>query len=508
VRRFIIETRKRNLDYGVRQISVLVFKKFGKKISKSTVSNILKSLELNKPVGRSVLATHRYSGRLYGAGYAFFIGASRLLGLNSKIAKICLESGSCKGVKPESLPSLIDAWLIAKAIYNVELKKISGYSKKELWDIIGYKISKAQFEDFPARFEFSQVISNELVTLITEEVKSLLSIKFSLADGSSFYLDAKSSYVWPTDKIPVNFYSTCFLSMGYINSFMEGGPIFVLSALPGSAFEKEFLSFIMAMDGSFSEKRIRKVDFLGIDGRLISQVSFVLPMRRRYVIACPSILKAGENRKNEQESSFLFEPQNKVFFVSEESLKIPQNITNKEVIARLIHVRSADKTQRTALLSNLDAKDWNATEIVEAYLRRFGNFHDNAHLSLGWMKNPGYLDDFVTSASFADHFTKLKNAGNMDQFFSILVEIVDMFAKMVFFPPACSRWSLLKTRELIYKHGGAIKRDMAQDVLFNLFKLNELDKIKTLQEASFLFNSLPATEMSGRKVWVFMQKDE
>lgn len=505
IRRFLIDTRKRNKDYGVRQLAGLVFDKFGIKISKSTVNNIVKSARLSRPVGRSVLKSHRFSGELYGAGYAFFLGAARLLGLNNKLSEIVREMGLCKGIRPESIPSLFDAWLIAKAIYNVPLEKISGYSKKELWDIIGYKISRAHFEEFLMKFEFSQDIANKVFTYITSSVKDVHGIKFTIADGSAFYLDAKSCHLWPDAKIPVNFYTNLLFVNRYINSAIEGKhPFFVLCANPeGAAQKPEVADFITSLDGSVSGKRIRRVDLLGHDGRPISEVPFVLPVRRRYVIGCgPGAWKEVSGHQPLQESSLLFEPLEKLFFVAEERINITQNVGNKEVMARRVYLRSADKTQKTVLLSNLDPKDWNAVEIAEAYLRHFGNFHEYMRQSSGWIKNPGYLDDFVTSGRFLVYALRLKEAVNLDQFFSVLVDICDMFAKMTIFPAACSRWSLLKTRELIYKRPGAVQRDMALDVLFNIFKMKDLEQNRVLEDAHLLFNALSASEISGRKIWI------
>ena len=507
VRRFILETRKRNSDYGVRKLADLAFSKFGVKISKSTVSNIIKSAKLNKPVGRSVLKAYRFSGELYGAGYAFFVGAMRLLGIGEKVAAISSEMGLCKGIKPETIPSLVEGWLLARAIYNVPLEKIAGYSKNELWDIIGYKFSKANFEAFLSRFEFSQDIGNKLVTYFMNAIKDVNSIKFSLSDGSAFHVDARNCYVWPAKKIPQNFSLNLLFLDSYVNSFMEAKePFFVLSANPeGSAQAKELLDFILAMEGSVAQKRIRRVDLFGPDGRPCREISFVLPLRRRFVIgSAPEIGKAAGPLQKLGGANFIFEPFGKLFFVTEESYKLPQTIVNKEVMIRRIDVKSSDPSLRVSLLSNLDPKDWTASEIAESYLRRFGNFQEYLMQASEWAKNPGYADEFVSSGRFLAHSLRLKETKDLEHLFACLVEICDLFAKMSFLPPSCRQWSLLKTRELIYKQPGTVKRETAYDVLFNILKTKELEQIRVLEYASLLFNSLPASEKSGRKLWIFL----
>ncbi|WP_128698883.1 helix-turn-helix domain-containing protein [Candidatus Velamenicoccus archaeovorus] len=509
IKRFILETRKRNSDYGVRKLADLAFGKFGVKISKSTVNNIVKNAKLSKPVGRSILKTYRYSGDLYGAGYVFFVGAMRLLGIGDKVAAITSEMGLCKEIRPETIPSLVEGWLLSKAVYNVPLEKIAGYSKKELWDIIGYKISKANFETFLAHFEFSQDIGNKLVMYFLNSIKDVSFIKFTLSDGGVFHVDAKGCYVWTAKKTPVNFSSNLLFLDSYINSFVEGNePFFVLNANPeGSTQAKELQDFILAMEGSVAEKRIRRIDLFGPDGRPCREISFVLPLRRRFVIgASPAsdTEKITAPAPKSFESNFICEPLGKLFFVSEESHKVSQHIGNKDVMIRKIHLKSSDPSLRISLLTNLDPKDWTAVEIAEGYLRRFGNFQEYLLRASEWAKNPGYADEFVSADRFLAHSLRLKESKDAEHLFACLVEVCDLFAKMSFLPPLCRQWSLLKTRELIYKQPGAVQRDTACDVLFNILKTKELEKIRVLEHASLIFNSLPVNERSGRKLWIFL----
>jgi hypothetical protein len=159
---------------------------------------------------------------------------------------------------------------------------------------------------------------------------------------------------------------------------------------------------------------------------------------------------------------------------------------------------------KISLLTNLDSKDWTAIEIAESYLRRFGNFKELLMLASEWVKNPGYVDDFVSAGRFLAHALRLKEARDLEHLFVSLVEVCDLFAKMSFLPPTCRQWSLLKTRELIYKQPGIVRRETAFDVLFNILKTKDLEQIRIMEYASILFNSLSANEKSGRKIWIFL----
>lgn len=60
-------------------------------------------------------------------------------------------------------------------------------------------------------------------------------------------------------------------------------------------------------------------------------------------------------------------------------------------------------------------------------------------------------------------------------------------------------------REFVYKQPGLVKRDLSEDILFNLFDINKLgdkDLIRVINFAAVKFNETPIYDFSGRKLWI------
>lgn len=502
--KFVTDTRKRNKEYGVRQLSELVKKRFNVYIGKSSINNILKTSHLSRPVGRSVLKTNRFSGELYGAGYFFILGALRSYEICEKIAVLIKESNASEE-KAEVLVSMVEALILAKAVYNVPVSRIVEYSKEELWNILGYKISKGNIQNFLNTLNYSQAIANKLVTEYLLTIKDVHHIRFQLADGSIIYLDGSLNAVWPTAKIPIEFSTTSFITNRYVDLALDGKePFFVFNSLGISSLEKEISNLIYCLDGAIASKRIRKVGFFKPSGEFVKESPLVLPQRRRFVIGVwPSQFKAiSVIEKKKPVSRFYFDPLGKSFVVTEEVVKYSQHIENNEVKLRVIVLKNDEMSStRLAFLTNLDASDWPAQEVAEAFLRRFGDFEKKQQFFQKKVQNPGYLENFLSFEKIGAFSLRLKQNQDFDQFLTQIVETSDLLAKSMFFPPICNNWSLLKTRELIYKGSGFIKRDLSNDSLLNFNKDNELWKNEFYEQAFVNFNQSLIFEKSGRKIW-------
>ncbi|MFA5039174.1 MAG: helix-turn-helix domain-containing protein [Candidatus Omnitrophota bacterium] len=504
IARFVLDARRRNVDYGVRQLAELVHIKFNLKVSKSSINNLIKKAHLSRPVGRGVLRTNRYSGDAYGVGYGFMLGALRLYGICERLAGIIKKEG-CSEEKMESLVSLVESLVMAKAIFNVALPKILEYSKEDLWNLLGYKISKGNIQRFYANFKFSQTIGIKLVTEYLISIKDVHHARIQLADGSFIYLDGSLQAAWPNAKIPIEFSTNSLFTDRYIDSAIDGNEIFmVFNTADLNALGKEFSDLVYGLDGSIASKRIRKIGFFKPSGELVKEIPLVLPQRRRFVIgAWPSQFKAiTDVEKQKPCASLHFEPLGQIFYISEGLLKYSQHIDNKEVILRLIVLKSAETSgAKIALFTNADEKDWSPADIAEAFLRRFGDFQQKHHFFVQKLQNPGYVEDFMSFDSISSFSLRLKEKSDFDGFLGQIVEISDLLAKNTFFPTFCYKWSLLKTRELIYKQPGSLKRDLANDSVFNLLEYNELGQKEAYESACVKFNESLVFEKSGRKIW-------
>lgn len=502
IKTFVLETRKRNHGYSVRQLAQLTESKFGIKVGKSSINNILKGAKLSRPVGRSVSTNARFSGNVFGIGYGYLLGAMRLYDVPAKIVQSLLQAGLVSG-KDVELTHMFESAILAKAIYNISFKKIEDYSKNELWNLVGYKKSKIEVKEFFKQLKFSQQIAIKGVKENLSAIKDVANIRFTLADGSVFYLDARLQAIWPSASIPIEFYSNSLLCYSYVNFPIDSkAPFFVFNSSSASSPDRQLADFIYAIDGAIAQKRIRKIDFLDQAGKPVESLPLVLPQRRRFVIGLPPDQTKTFPSVDNNIATVTSDLMNTTFNLSETAVKYSQFIENKEVKIRLIRIRTNENLDKLALATNLDEKDWPAPAIVTAFLRRFGDFQQKHHYFLEVKDNPGYLENFVTFDKINSYIkSAFQNEADLDAFLENMVGLCDKLAKITFFPAICYNWSLLKTREMIYKQSGTINRDLAEDTVFKLILNKELES-KAFQDASCVrFNESQIFENSGKRLW-------
>ena len=183
-----------------------------------------------------------------------------------------------------------------------------------------------------------------------------------------------------------------------------------------------------------------------------------------------------------------------------------QHAQNIDVMLRLIVIKSTkDGPADIGIFTNLDAENWNAARVVEKYLRHWPDVVVGHKLFLKAVKKPIYLEDFISSEKMLAQAKNINEANDPDTWFLILVEILNDFVKRSFFPETCASWGLLKMRELFYKQHGIIKRDMAEDVLFNLFNTKMLEEKDLISFASAKFNEANIFDSSGRQLRVIQK---
>lgn len=210
-----------------------------------------------------------------------------------------------------------------------------------------------------------------------------------------------------------------------------------------------------------------------------------------------------EAEKKLASSRFILEPLSLDYHYIEEPIKLSQPIHNAEVtIRQVVLKKSPEGPAIFGILTNLDKNDWATERVIRTYLEHFSDIEQERDFVLANVKNPTYLEDFVSSAKMTAEVKKLCEAHDPDELFSGLVEILHQFSKRSFFPPSCSGWGLLKMRELFYKQRGLIKRDFANDIMFNLFYDNRLENFKYATSATMRFNELQIFDFSGKKIWV------
>lgn len=506
IKNYILKRKRSNIDLSCRTLAHEVSKKYSITISKSTINSIFECEKLNLPVGRQVKKIYSPRETMTGAGYVFLRGADILLGISEIVAENLKRSGLFPRTTSQSLRGLTEAWILSKAVYNVSLEKITDYDKNEIWLLIGKKLGKGALRQYVDAMKLLQPHMTHIVNELSSVLQDVICLKFTLSDGSQYFLDGQLKSIWRESKIPLNFCITINIANNYINTIIKStAPIVVFSGRPDMALSEEFANFIFSFDGSSSAKRLRKIELIDTQGNTLKEFSFVAPQRRHFIVGVwPWQYKPiAEFEKISARGKIILGSSGKEFYFLEDAVKFSQHTENIEIMLRIVLLKSAPDAQvDLAFFTNIDADEMSASEIAEHYLRRFPSPASEHALILDAIKSPPYYENFISSQKLLRELKRINECVDPDNFFALIVEILNLFSQRAFFGSFCSGWGLLKTRELIYKKAGLVKRDITDDIIFNLFINNELEESNFFEKAALNFNDSPIFEPSGRKIWV------
>ncbi len=505
VKKYVIDRKKKNPALTCRKLALESSNKFSVNISKSSINKILKTARLSSPVGRSVANIFRPELESVGAGYVFLAGANILLKLSKMLSETVKASHPGMRLKDDTLEAISDAWIMSKAVYNVSLEKITDFSKDEIWFLVGRKVSKGHLRKYFEAIKMLQSIKNTIVRELTVLLQDVCYLKFHLADNASFSIDGQFRSIWGQGVVPVDFSTTIDIANSYINKAIFGSePTVIFNTKPETMLGDELSNLIFCLDGASPLQRIRKIEYVSHNSNIIKEIPFVVPDKRFFIIGIwPWQYKAISDLEKKPASEKLFlEPKGDEYFFSEDTVKFTQHVHNIEVMLRMIVVKlSSVGPARIAIFTNLDQSEWDMRRVVEFYLRRWPDIDSGHKIFIQTLKNPTYLEDFITSEKMLNLAKKINSVDDIDEIFSVLVEILNEYSKRSFFPTDCNQWSLLKMRELFYKQKGRIKRDMSSDILFKLLPCNELYNNNFLNTACIKFNESNVVDFSGRKIW-------
>jgi hypothetical protein len=504
--KYVIDRKKRNPELSCRKLSLEASEMYKYNISKSSINNIILDNRLSSPVGRRISKYQVLSQEASGCGYAFLLGANYKLGLSSIVARSLRMAHPIVGLSKASIETLSLAWIMSRAFYNVALDRIANYSKNEIWPLIGRKAARGQLQRYLEMFKMMQTVNNNIVTELSSALQDILCLKMTLKNGSMFYLDGQGRTVWREKNMPLNFSVTLNESNSYINDVIFGNePMVLFSARPEQNLGEEFLDFIFCFDGFIHENQVEKIDLLNIKGVVIKEVINFMPMRRKLIVGVwpwqhKSIV---ESASKTPQGIFFLEALGLKFPYFESTIKLAQPIGNKEIKLRSIVITDpGSHVARIALWTNIHPDEMKADDVVSVYVRRHHDFEAGHKVLTSAAKEAVYADDYITAQKILFGAKDILACRTPDEIFSILVDILNNFSKKCFFPQACSGWSLLKMREIFYKRSGLIKRDMASDVIFNIFNSNKLQEIDKLDNAALRFNDSCIFEPSGKRFWL------
>lgn len=503
LRKYILDQKVSHPDISCRDLSEAVKTRFKQNISKSAINNLLKGASLSSPVGRRVSAGFRDTREIDGAGYIFLLGANRLTGLSGIMASLIKKEHPELKIGTQSIEAITEAWIMAKAMYSVSLDKIADYHKNELWFLLGRRVSKGMLKGYIRGLGNLQTIINQLVIELSYILQDIRYLTFFLEDGSKYYIDGRFKSIWSGQAVPHSFAVTIDIVDSYIkNIFFGSMPTFIFNVQPESGLGEEITNFIFSIDGSSQTKRIRRIEYADMKGKVVKDVPFVVPEKRKFVLGIwPWQYKPASELENRlPQGKISLEPMGREVYYCETLVKFTQHVGNIDVMLRLI-VLKPDKEGpiKIALLTNLLSEKWSVERVVGEYMRLYPDLEAGHAHFLEAVKKPEYFENMLTCEKITPIVKKISEAMDADSLFAGLVEILNAIAKKSFFPEGCVDWSLLKMKEIFYKQKGTIKRDVSRDILFNLLYPNMLHEKKFLDYAVAHFNESKIFDFSGKK---------
>jgi len=498
--------KRKNNRASVRDIAKEVSKKLGIKVSKSSVSAILKKGGLSSPRGRRVSGRSLIRVSSPWAGYFLFWGADALLGLSKAVASSFRRSFPSMRLSERSLRDFVGAWILAKVIYSVDLTKIADYEKSEIWQILGRRLSKGSLNRFIHVFNSLQLVKNEIVTEISHLVQDVHYLQFELEDKSRFYIDGTFKTIWDGPKIPINFCSTYCNVNSYVETTLsKGEPIVIFNARPESALSELLSEFIFSLDGNSPAKRIRHLRYFSSKGIENKEVTFNMPPKINFIVGIwPWQYKMVAQLEQKKATGYYFnEAFEQKYPCVEDTIRFAQHTENKEVRLRIILIKEGDAGHaRIALFTNMDEHEFPAQEVVEKFVRRFPFFEVSHKAFLDVLKTPAYADEYPDEKKILEQARALGSSRDANEVFAVLVNLLNAFMQRSFFPSECWGWSLMKMRELFLKQPGHIRRDYVDDILCNMLVPKELQQFQSLSVAALRFNELPVFSADHKKMWV------
>ncbi len=498
--------KRKNNRTSVRQISSQLSSKLGIKVSKSSISAILKKCGLSSPKGRRVSGRSLLRVSSHWAGYFLFLGADAFLGLSSAVAACFRRSFPSIRLTERNLRDIVLAWILAKVIYTVDLTKVADYEKDEIWQILGKRVSKGLLARFIQTFNSLQLVKNEIVTEINHLVQDVHYLRFDLEDKSRFFIDGTFKTIWDGPHIPINFCSTyCNVNSYVETTLLKGEPVVIFNARPESALSEVLAEFIFAFDGSSPTKRIRNIRCISSKGIETKEFTHNVPPKMNFVVGIwPWQYKPIAQLEKKKATGYYFnEAFEQKYPCVEEKIRFAQHIENKEVMLRLILIKETDAGHaRIGLFTNMDEHEFPGEDVVRKFVRRFPFFEDSHKDFLEVLKTPAYADEFPDEKKILGQAQAVRSSRDADEVFAVLVDILNSFMQRSFLAPACWGWSLMKMRELFLKQSGRIRRDFVEDSICNLLVSDRLQNLSELKAAALRFNESPVFDADGKKMWI------
>lgn len=457
---FILEQKKTNPNLSCRGLTGIVEGKFQIKLSKSSINSIIKAAGLSMPVGRRQKKRRRlltppkeevrppeaqavtipfeeavelqvepkkeieYPGTILLKAMDYLIGGSYYF--TGAIKKQLNLQENDLWAKTEGLLNIV----LSDLYKGTQIKEITG-----LWELIGQKSSLNEIFSYLNEIQSVKTIALDILRFIPNIFQEVRCLKFSLSDGSIFYLDGQLHTVWSTLHIPYDFTTTIYNIKSYVNMYFYSDFPFTLFAAPGYDIPtKEFFNFILSLEAK--DKFITRLTLYSNKFEELETIHLEQSRKRFFIfglwpwqfVEFRKVKKIGEFK------SFYFVPLNKEFYIADIEIELLQPHINQSLTIKgyALKTNLAEKT-RVIILSNLVDERTPPQEVLNLYLGHWPNLEE------GFQDFSRKIELFTYTAGSEPH--SLTAELNLDQVtlevktvLNKYIQGLDLYVKRYFFP--------------------------------------------------------------------------
>ncbi|MCX5697936.1 MAG: hypothetical protein NTU54_08245 [Candidatus Omnitrophica bacterium] len=500
---FILSTRKNNPRLGCRAIASLVEKKYKTPVSKSSVSDVIKSTGLSMPVGRRRKSRrNEVFGR--GLGTILLKAADYLLGGTQGLAE---------AIKKRSDLPLADIRTGLEYLLYSPLFGASGNAPLEsgLWPLINRTAQPGDIVSLARKLQEKDVLSSETARDFFTCVNSVRSIKVVLSDSAAIYLDGQLHTVWPQPKIPYKFSTTVLQARLLAHDYAQGRSPLAFFMAPGyDAPTKEFFNFLKSTVSLGNN--ITAITLLDSNAQELEELKLSSGKREHFFFGLwpwqfsglKKITLAGEFK------AFYFEPLKESFHIAPVSVELFQDLKEEAVALKGCALKiGPDEDIRLLILTNsppqadppaADSLDNSSLDnFMNIYLENWPNFES----TFQDLSRKIELKD--QSRSFEEELQSLARHGplSLEEMLKDYLEILNLFVVFYFLPPVYRDAALSTMKDRFYSLNAAIKAQKGYSSV--VFQPPEgYPFLKELAYACRRLNEKKILFQEGQKAWFLL----
>ena len=497
---FIIQKQKEDPSLSCRALSSIVEERFGQKVSKSSINNVLKKANLSNTVGRrkgikgsrrrkehktfrlstqkkknlfpdisqncilsDITEVPQKEGVIDGIGSIFLKAAEWELARAPILERFLKEN--CPGVSDTKIRAVAAVSGFLKAFHLESLESISRYAGQGLWALNGIEspLLERDILDVMEGIKDRQNVFLKFSLSAPQIFTKVSGFRFVLKDGSNFFIDGQTASCWKN--IQKNFSVSLVKATDCLARILNNVQTVVLCSISPKETGKiqetrHIFDFIYAFE-NVQSKKIQKVELLDEEGQILGDFDKIPHIKRDFIAG----VWPWEG---------LFQRFLDVKKVSREG-KIDHTVTGQDLNFKEIVLKYGSETRPVmvrgivlseiflsvpfvVLLTNMDEEKVSAEDIVQRYCQRWPHMEKGCGFSI--IKDIGrWGEDFSTeSSSFWNVFLSDIPYGRDPVWLAVeqLSMLLDRFAKQQFFPENCQKMDFYTMQNRFYNLSGRV----------------------------------------------------